>query len=180
MKKIPVSSPKKIKKAIPYLASKIHITITVNGDSVYLEGNEVMEFLAEKIIQAIDFGFDPEDALLLKNETFSLEFINIKDHTHRQNLVDIRSRIVGTEGKAKQTIQTLTGAVIVLHGNRVGVIVDAEHVSQTIQAIISLIQGSKHGNVFAYLERQNANLRKFDREDLGLRDPQKDVEYMDD
>ncbi len=179
MKKIPTSAPKKIKKAIPYLASKINITISVNGDSVYLEGNEMNEFMAEKIIQAIDFGFDAEDAILLKNENFSLEFINIKDHTHRQNLTDIRSRIVGTDGKAKQTIETLTGAVIVLHGNKVGIIVDAEHVSQTIQAIISLIQGSKHGNVFAYLERQNANLRKYD-DDLGLRNPEKDAEYIDD
>jgi len=179
MKKVPIVSVKKIKKAIPYLSKKINVQISVSKDVVYLEGNEVNEYLAEKIIQAIDFGFDPEDAILLRNENFSLEFINIKEHTHRKNLADIRSRIIGTEGKAKQTIELLTGAVIVLHVNMIGVIVDSDHLAQAMQGLISLIQGSKHGNVFAYLERQNANLRKIDEEELGLRDPKKDLKNLD-
>jgi ribosomal RNA assembly protein len=179
MKKVPINSPKKIEKAISYLTKKLNVGIIVNKDYAYLEGKEVNEFLAEKIIEAVDFGFDPEDACLLRNENFSLEYINIKDHTHRKNLAEIRARIIGTEGKAKKTIELLTGSVIVIHGNIVGVIADSEHVSQTLQGIISLIQGSKHGNVFSYLERQNANLRKIDEEDLGLRDPKKDLKNLD-
>jgi rRNA processing protein Krr1/Pno1 len=38
------------------------------------------------------------------------------------------------------------------------------------QAIENLIRGAKHGNVFAYLEKQNINRGKFDDEDLGLRE----------
>ncbi|VVB79122.1 Uncharacterised protein [uncultured archaeon] len=179
MKKVPINSPNKIEKAIPYLTKKLNVGIIVNKNFAYLDGKEVNEFLAEKVIQAVDFGFDAEDACLLRNENFSLEFINIKDHTHRKNLAEIRARVIGTEGKAKKTIELLTGSVIVIHGNIVGVIADSEHVSQTIQGILSLIQGSKHANVFSYLERQNANLRKIDDEDLGLRDPKKDLKNLD-
>jgi ribosomal RNA assembly protein len=167
-----VENFKKIKKAIPLIESKIKIKISYNKGSVSIIGNELNEYLVEKVLQAVDFGFEGEDALLLLNEDFILEFVNVKDHTRRKNLTDIRARLIGTGGKAKRTIEDLTGGVIVLNANTVGIIVDNEHLSQAIQGIISLIQGSKHGNVFSYLEKQNANLNKknFDSDDLGLRD----------
>jgi ribosomal RNA assembly protein len=167
-----VENSRKIKKAIPLIETKISIKIQFNKGSVSISGKELEEYLVEKVLQAVDFGFDIEDALLLLKENFVLEFVNIKEHTHRKNLTDIRARLVGTGGRAKRTIEELTGGVVVLNANTVGIIVDNMHLGQAIQGIISLIQGSKHGNVFSYLERQNANLHRKDfyGEDLGLRD----------
>ncbi len=167
-----VDNLRKIKKAIPLIESKIKIKISLYRGSISIEGSELIEYLVEKVIHAVDFGFDAEDALLLLKEDFVLEFVNIKEHTHRKNLTDIRARLIGTGGRVKRTIEELTGGIIVLNANTVGVIVDNEHLSQAIQGIISLVQGSKHGNVFSYLEKQNANLSRlnFDEDDLGLRD----------
>jgi ribosomal RNA assembly protein len=166
-----IEKTNKIKKAVPLIESKIKIKIRVLGTFVSVQGSEYNEYLVEKILKAVDFGFDIEDALLLLDENFELEFINIKEHTHRKNLVEIRARIIGTGGKAKRTIEELTAGAVALNGNTVGIIVDSEHLSQATQGIISLIQGSKHGNVFSYLEKQNAELRKLNEEDLGLREP---------
>lgn len=167
-----VENSKKIKKAIPLIESKIKIKIQFNKGSVAIVGAELNEYLVEKVLKAVDFGFDVEDALLLLKEDFVLEFVNVKEHTPRKNLTDIRARLVGTGGRAKRTIEELTGGVMVLNTNTVGIIVDNEHLGQAIQGIISLIQGSKHGNVFSYLEKQNAELNKrnFYGEDWGLRD----------
>ncbi len=85
-----------------------------------------------------------------------MEFIEVKEHTRRKNLKEVRARLIGTGGKARKTIENLTGAVIVIHDNTVGVIVDADHLDAVVQGIESLIQGAKHGNVFAYLEKQGA------------------------
>lgn len=179
MKKIYVNNPTKIKKATPLIENKIKIHISVNKNYANVDGGEFNEYTVEKIIQAVDFGFDPEDALLLANDDFNIEYVNIKEHTHRTNLTEIRARVIGTEGKAKKSIETLTGAVIVIHDNLVGIIADSDHLANTIQSVVSLIQGAKHGNVFAFLEKQNANLRKFDADDLGLKDPQKDLKNLD-
>ncbi len=170
-----VENLRKIRKVIPVIESKVKVKIQFNKGSIAIRGNELNEYLVEKVLQAVDFGFDIENALLLLNEDFVLEFINIKEHTHRKNLTDIRARLVGTGGRAKRTIEELTGGIVVLNSNSVGIIVDNEHLSQAVQGIISLIQGSKHGNVFAYLEKQNAELNKlnFKGEDLGLRDSMK-------
>ena len=179
MRKIIVGSSSRIKKAIDMIKKRVEISIKYDKNVFFIEGSEVNEFNVARIIQAIDFGFDFEDALLLLKPEFNLEYINIKEHTHRANLAEIRSRLIGTGGKAKQTIETLTGGAVVIHGNQVGIIVDVEHVEYAVQGIISLIQGSKHSNVFAYIERQNANLRKLDTDDLGLKNPEKDLKNLD-
>ncbi|MEI7718744.1 MAG: hypothetical protein WCI72_02665 [archaeon] len=179
MRKLVISSPLKIKKAIPKIKAKIDIHTDLKRNTLIINGNEFDEFTVEKIVQAIDFGFEIDDALMLLKDDRSLEFVNIKEHTHRKNLAEIRSRVIGTEGKAKQTIETLTDSSIVIHNNVVGIIADTAHMPYTIQGMISLIQGAKHGNVFSYIERQNANLRKIKPEELGLRDPNHDLKNLD-
>jgi ribosomal RNA assembly protein len=168
MRSIVVSNMKKIKKAVPSIENKVKIKIGFGKGSVTVKGAELNEFLTEKIIRAIDFGFDIDDAMLLLNENFVLEFVSVKGNTRRKNLKDVRSRIIGTDGRAKRTIEKLTGAEIVISDNKIGVIVDADHLSTTVQGIESLIGGSKHGNVFSFLERQGARVDR--RGDLGLKE----------
>lgn len=172
MKSIVVSNPRKIRKAIPEIEKKVKVKILSKGDYVSISGEEVNEFLVEKVIIAVDFGFEIDDALLLLKENFDLKFINIKEHTPRKNLTEVRARIIGKDGRAKRTIEELTGGAIVVQTGSIGIIVDNEHLSQAIQGVISLIQGAKHGNVFSYLEKQNANITKshFKSQDLGLRE----------
>jgi ribosomal RNA assembly protein len=170
MRNVLVKNMRKIKKAVPAIENKVKVRVGFKKDSVSLKGSELNEFLVEKVVQAVDFGFDVEDALLLINEDFVLEFIEVKEHTRRKNLKDVRARLIGTGGKARKTIENLTGSEIVINGNTVGVIVDSDHLDAVVQGIESLIQGAKHGNVFAYLEKQNISKRKFDEDDLGLRE----------
>jgi ribosomal RNA assembly protein len=179
MRKILISSPEKIKKALPKIKAKLDVHTDLKRNSITINGNEFDEFTFEKIIQALDFGFELDDAMMLLKDDRDLGYVNIKEHTHRKNLVEIRARVIGTDGKAKQTIQTLTDSAIVIHNNVVGIIADTAHMPYTIQGIISLIQGAKHGNVFSYIERQNSNLRKIKPEELGLRNPEHDLRNLD-
>lgn len=169
MRNLIVENMRRVKKAVPEIEEKIKIKVSFGKGSISVRGSEFNEFLAEEVIRAVDFGFRIDDALLLKNEKFNLEFIDIKGHTHRKNLKDVRARVIGRDGKARKTIEKLTGAVIVINANDVGVIVDNIHLDSVIQAIESLIRGAKHGNVFAYLEGQNVSRARFDEDDLGLR-----------
>jgi ribosomal RNA assembly protein len=169
MRNVVVENKVKVRKAVPAIENKVKVKVGVRKDGVSVRGSELNEYLVEKVVQAVDFGFDVEDALLLVNEDFVLEFVDVKEHTRRKNLRDVRARLIGTGGKARKTIENLTGAVIVISGNRVGVIVDSDHLDAVVQAIESLAQGAKHGNVFARLEKQNVARGRFDEEDLGLK-----------
>lgn len=172
MRTLNVENLNKIKKAVPIIENKTRAKISFlkPQGKIGVKGNELNEFLVTKVLEAVDFGFDVDDALLLTRENFVLEFVDIKEHTRRKNLKDVRARVIGSNGKAKKTIQELTGCIIVINENKVGIISDVEHADAVVQSIILLIQGTKHGNVFAYLEKQNINLRNFDSEDLGLKE----------
>ena len=169
MRNVLVQNMNKVKRAVPVIEARAKVRIGFRKDGVSVKGSELNEYLVEQVVRAVDFGFDVEDALLLVDEKFVLEFIDVKEHTRRKNLKDVRARLIGTGGKARKTIENLTGAVIVIHDNRVGIVVDADHLDAVVQGIESLIQGAKHGNVFAYLEKQNISRAKFDG-DLGLRE----------
>ncbi len=169
MRNVLVTNMRKVKKAVPVIENKVKVKIGFGKESINIKSMELNEYLIEQVIRAVDFGFCVDDALLLMNEDFVLEFIEVKEHTRRKNLKDVRARLIGTGGKARKTIENLTGAEIVIHGNTVGVIVDSIHLDAVVQAIESLIQGAKHGNVFAYLEKQNISRRKFEEDDLGLK-----------
>lgn len=177
MRNVRVANMKKIRRAVPSIENRVKVKIGFGKYGINIRGSELNEFLVEKIIRAIDFGFDIDDALLLLNEEFVLEFISVKEHTRRKNLKDVRSRIIGTDGRARRTIEKLTGAAIVISDNAIGVIVDADHLSATVQGIEGLISGSKHGNVFGFLERQGAKVNRLGGEDLGLKE---DVEFDED
>ena len=175
MRNVLVENMNKVKRAVPAIENKVKVKIGFGKDSVSVKGSEFNEYLVEKVVQAIDFGFAVDDALLLLSDDFVLEFIEVKEHTRRKNLKEVRARIIGTGGKARKTIENLTGSEIVIHNNTVGVIVDSYHLDAVVQAIESLIQGAKHGNVFAYLEKQNVSRRKFDEDDLGLKEGVKKI-----
>lgn len=165
---IQVERMKEVKKAVPKIEDKSSVKVAFGKNSVTIKGKEFDEFIVEKILGAIDFGFDFEDAMLLFDENFVLEFIEIKSITHRKNTKDVRARVIGKNGKAMKTIENLTESVLVLNGNTVGIIVLSENLDVTVQALESLIRGAKHGNVFAYLEK-NKGMAGFSlNEDLGL------------
>ena len=166
---IVLEKPEKIKKITKRVEIKLKVKIDYAGNTFRIRGEEYNEFLCQEVLRAVDFGFDVEDALLLMKEDYSFQIINIKEHTTKKNLEPIRARVIGANGRAKGTIGELTGSVIVVNVNQVGIIVSSEHLSQVVQSIVSLIRGAKHANIFAYLEKQNSLLKKFDEEDLGLK-----------
>ncbi len=168
-RRIEVQQLAKAKKAVPSIEEKLSVNIIFRKKIGTIKGKEFDEYIAEKIIRAVDFGFNIEDAMLLLNEDFVLDFMDIKSHTRRKNMKDVKGRVIGRKGKALSTIEKLTGAMMVVHDNTIGFIVHTDRLEPIVQALENLIGGSKHGNVFAYLEKQNRQQRAFDKDDLGLK-----------
>ena len=126
------------------------------GD-VFIEGESMDVFNSLNIIKAIGRGFNPDIALKLLSEDYVLEVIPIEDFSrNKKDLIRIRSRLIGTEGKARKSIESLTNTSIVVYGKTVGIIGKIDNVMLARQAIINLSQGSKHGNVYLYLEKQKS------------------------
>ena len=134
------------------LELKLKVKITNKGQEVSINGKPEDEYVAEKVLEAINFGFPYSDALLIKDEEAMLEIINIKNHTRRDDLKSVRARIIGTQGKTLRTLCKLTNCCFEIKDNEVGIIGSPEHIKNAQEAVTSIIRGSKQSNVYKFLE----------------------------
>ncbi len=135
------------------LEKQLNVKITNRGKEVSIKGEPEDEYVAEKVLDAINFGFPFSDALTIKNQDFMFERINIKDHTKRKDLETIRARIIGRGGKILKTLCNLTKCFFEIKDNWIGIIGPPEYIENAQQAIISIIKGSKQTNIYGFLEK---------------------------
>ena len=166
MKKIISDKLPRIVKAKKKLEKEINVKITNRGKEVYLNGSPEDEYIAEKVIDAINFGFEISKVMEIKKEELDFEIINIKDYSRNKKLETVKGRIIGKSGKALQTLSNLTNCYFEIKGSEVGIIGSPEDMENAQEAIIMLSQGAKHGNVYGHLERN----RPKPITDLGLKD----------
>jgi ribosomal RNA assembly protein len=160
------------------IEAKLEVRIIIKGKHVTLEGEPVNEYEAFQVLDAMNFGFDLKDALLLASENFIFRKLPIKQFTRRKDLEEVRGRVIGTEGKTKRTVENVSGCAIVVHDNMVGLIGPAENIEEATTAVGNLIRGSKQSNVYRFLERMNTAKRA--KSDLGLKSEEKENEETED
>jgi len=153
MEKIFVKNPKKILRIIRKLEKSLEVNISVADNEIDVEGEGMEEYVASLVIEAIDIGFEPRVALLLRDHEYIMEKINIKGYVRVSRLSTVKGRLIGRKGKAKNQLAHLTGCDIVIKDNTVAVIGLTEDVDVASKAIRSLIKGSPHSSVFAFLEK---------------------------
>jgi ribosomal RNA assembly protein len=159
VKQIYCENPRKIFQNKKTIEEALNVKISGQEKIVQIEGNEANEFTALQALEAINLGFSISDAITLKYDDFVFEKIKIKSIARRRNLSQVRGRIIGVERKVLSNMEYLTDTIIVLHDNEVGVIGRSENVRKTIYALKKLIGGSKHANVYRYLEEEKAKER---------------------
>lgn len=147
---------RKIMQNKKQIEESLKIGLENKSGIITVEGNPADEITAVQVIEAVNLGFSISQALDLKNEDFVFEKIPIKNFTKRKDLSQIRARIIGTKRKVLRNIEYLTGCEIVLHDNLVGIIGWVNDVKKASYAIKKIIAGSKHANVYMWLEQQRA------------------------
>ena len=165
MKRVFSEKFKRIIRNKEKLEDNLEIKITNRGKEISIEGSPEEEYYAEKVINALGFGFSFSTAILIKKGDFIFEVLNIKDYTKRKDLERIRARIIGKGGKTLKVLHDLTECYFELNENRVGIIGISEYVKNAEEAVISIIKGAKQTNVYNFLERN----REKPVVDLGLK-----------
>jgi ribosomal RNA assembly protein len=114
---------------------------------------------ARDIVKAIARGFSPERAMRLVSEDQYLEIIDIRDFAgkDRKHIARVRARLIGTDGKTRNTIEEFSGAELSIYGNTVAIIADLLSMDAAKRAVEMLLEGSEHSVVYRFLE----NKRKY-------------------
>lgn len=120
-----------------------------------------LSYIVEDVIKAIGRGFSPDQALELFQEDTEFFLFNLHDYIGKKDnhITRIKSRVIGTEGKTKKTLEHLTSAHICIYGHTIGIIAHFHSMDILKKALDMLITGSKHASVYRYIEREMKKIR---------------------
>ena len=136
--------------------TNVSIKVNSNDGSIHIKSTDAtidptFVWKARDIVKAIGRGFNSEKAFFLLDDDIFLETIELEGT--KNNIKRLKSRIIGEKGKAKKMIEKNTEAMISIFGNQVSLIGELSEIRNAREAIMQLIQGSKHGTVFRHLEQ---------------------------
>ncbi|MEM4255090.1 MAG: hypothetical protein QXR53_02045 [Candidatus Norongarragalinales archaeon] len=123
-----------------------------------IEGEGGSEWFAEQVLTALALGFEYKKALKMLNDEFFLEVIDLKAAMWgKKNRVEqMKGRIIGTQGKAKATLEELTDCWISIAGDNVALLGRYEDLKDAKEGVLQLLEGKSHGTVYAFLEKKKA------------------------
>ncbi len=156
MEQIYCENIQKITKNKKIIEKTFNIKLSHKGKLLFIEGESENTFFVLGFIEAVNLGFTVPKAITLEEEGVIFKKINLKDIKKRTNIRDVRSRVIGTNGRALRNIEDLSNCSIVLHDNIIGIIGLFEDVSIAERALIKLINGSNHSKVYSFLEREKS------------------------
>jgi ribosomal RNA assembly protein len=143
--------------------TKTKIKIDSSEGDVSVSGEDALGlYTTKEVIDAIGRGFNPEFAMFLLKQDYSFEKINLKDYVgeSKKDQERVRGRVIGAEGKSRKLIEELTETHISVYGKTVGIIGEAENAAMAKEAIINLLNGSQHGNVYKWLEKKRKDKKR--------------------
>lgn len=143
-------------------ATNSKLKIDSNEGDVIITGEDSLGlFTAKEIIAAIGRGFNPDIALQLLKPDYAFDVINIMDYSGRSknDMIRLRGRVIGKEGRARQIIEDLTETSISVYGKTICIIGEPENVSVARRALESLLQGSRHASIYSWLEKKHKELK---------------------
>jgi ribosomal RNA assembly protein len=141
------------------IATRTGATVAIDADEgeVRVESRDTdpeAAMRARDIVVAIGRGFSPERAYRLLKENTFLGVLDIKfttGHREKAALRRIRSRVIGTRGRARSRIEELSGCSMSVYGSTVALIGEEDQLDRATRAVELLLKGSEHSTVFHLL-----------------------------
>ncbi len=126
------------------------------GDVNISGGDNYNLFITKNIVKAIGRGFNPSIAIKLLSEDTYFELIDLTDFAgkSKKKMDRLKSRIIGTRGKCRSTIERMTNTNIVIYGKTVSIIGQGPEVGLAKRVLEMILQGSQHGNAYLYIQKQ--------------------------
>ncbi len=139
--------------------TKIYVDSSNGTVIIEPEASDVSPYMVMKardFVRAIAYGFSPEKAMRIIDEDAVLAVIDLHQYVGDapNHLQRVKGRIIGEKGKARRSIEEMTGTNISVYDHYVAIIGDYESAQVAKEAIEMLIQGRQHSTVYRFIERE--------------------------
>ena len=119
-------------------------------------------YTAQKIVNAINRGFNPAKAMKLMEENYDIEIFNLisilgKSEKHIKR---VKGRIIGRNGEMRRAIERFAESFVSVYGKTVSVMAIYEDLQIARKAINMIIKGIPHHTVLKFLENKYNDKKK--------------------
>ncbi|MDT7867612.1 MAG: KH domain-containing protein [Acidianus sp.] len=176
---VPPESFEKVKEELRQVTGELNrrlgVRLTLDeGNSRVLieaerEGDAANVLRARDIVRAIAIGFSPQDALQLLDEDYVLVVVDVTQAVgdKENHLRRVLGRVIGENGRARRTLEEITGTKIVVNDRGlVGIIGDYERSQVARHGVELLVQGRMHATVYRRLESMMRELKRRESTEL--------------
>jgi ribosomal RNA assembly protein len=153
--KIPEKEVSRVVRSVSELERVSGVRVEREGSVFYIEGGGASEWNCEQVLKALGNGFSTKNAFKLFSDDYFADEIDVESAVWRKEkaLGRVKGRIIGGEGKAKEVIERLTGVRMVVGDKKVFFIGRFDEVKNAKEAVLRLMEGVKHSQVYNYLKR---------------------------
>jgi len=151
----------------------VRLTLDESNSRVLIEaegeGDAANVLRARDIVRAIAIGFSPQDALQLLDEDYVLVVVDVTQVVgdKESHLRRVLGRVIGENGRARRTLEEITGTKIVVNDRGlVGIIGDYERSQIARHGVELLVQGRMHATVYRRLESMMRELKRRESTEL--------------
>ncbi|NHN43497.1 RNA-processing protein [Halorubellus sp. JP-L1] len=142
----------------------VRLDIDSENGKVAIEqvGDPVDALKGPDIVEAIGRGFAPDDALTLLDDDMRM-FDLVDIGAVARNSKDMKrkkGRLIGENGRTRELMEELTGAMVVIYGSTLGIIGSPKQTKIVREAAERLLDGAPHGSVYSFLERKHNELKR--------------------
>ena len=119
-------------------------------------------YTAEKVVKAINRGFNPIKAMKLLEENFDFVPINLLSILGKSDkrIKRVKGRIIGRNGEMRKAIEKYAESFISVYGKTVSIIADYDNLQVARKAVNMLINGMPHHVVLKFLEDKYSEKKK--------------------
>ncbi len=135
---------------------------SAEGD-VHIKGVDSLGIMtATDVVKAIGRGCNPDVAMKLLKPDYAAQIMTVPEFTGKspKKMKRLKGRVIGKEGKSRTTIEDLTDTSIIVYGKTITIIGLQEDVACARQAVESLLSGSPHAAVYAWLEKKKRESKR--------------------
>lgn len=129
------------------------VKLNIENNRVGIDGEAINVLKARDYVAAVSRGFSPQRAMKLESDENVLEMMDLSDMTDKER-IRLRSRIIGSNGKARKQLESMTEVSISVYGKTVSLIGRPSDVSIAKEAISLLLDGSPHGTVYKMISKK--------------------------
>lgn len=168
--------------------TQTNLDIDSDEGTVIIHPTEDMEdplgiWKTNHIVKAIARGFNPNTALKLINDEYYLEVIKLPLFVGKSKkaLSRYKGRIIGKEGRTREIIVEMADVDMAIYGKTVSIIGTIENVEVAKEAVIMILNGSRHKSVYSFLENKKKERKlKEIKAIAGISDDSDEIEFRDD